>query len=248
MTTAILTPDAAFLDAVCATPDDVGPRLMYADWLEERAGEGDRERAEFIRVQCELDGRQCLRPRPERCDIGAWKLACGICRVCWLCRREQELLSRRCHNWMCDVASFRTATSAHPSLAFRLGRKASVDSRWVEHVGFRRGFVEAVTLSAADWLAHGPTLVRAAPIREVRLSDKEPLRSDPIAVAGGAIYYWTGLPEWTAQYTSGPFAAHTIPWVLWEKIGLPDSFASAADAQAWLSRACLKWARATAPS
>lgn len=36
---------------ILAEPDDDGPRLVYADWLEE-AGESDR--AKFIRVQCEL--------------------------------------------------------------------------------------------------------------------------------------------------------------------------------------------------
>ena len=39
----------AFLQEIIAAPDEDGPRLVYADWLEER---GD-PRAEFIRVQCE---------------------------------------------------------------------------------------------------------------------------------------------------------------------------------------------------
>jgi uncharacterized protein (TIGR02996 family) len=43
--------DAAFLTDIRAVPDDDAPRLIYADWLEER---GDASRAEFIRVQCEL--------------------------------------------------------------------------------------------------------------------------------------------------------------------------------------------------
>jgi uncharacterized protein (TIGR02996 family) len=41
----------AFLDAVVAAPEDDAPRLIYADWFEEH---GFGERAEFIRVQCEL--------------------------------------------------------------------------------------------------------------------------------------------------------------------------------------------------
>jgi uncharacterized protein (TIGR02996 family) len=41
---------AAFLSAILEAPDDDTPRLIYADWLEER---GD-PRAEFIRIQCEL--------------------------------------------------------------------------------------------------------------------------------------------------------------------------------------------------
>jgi uncharacterized protein (TIGR02996 family) len=52
-----------FLQAILAAPDDDTPRLVYADWLDER---GD-PRGEFIRLQCELaklavaDGR-----RPKR--------------------------------------------------------------------------------------------------------------------------------------------------------------------------------------
>jgi uncharacterized protein (TIGR02996 family) len=46
-----MAPDeAAFLDRVCADPDDDAPRLIFADWLDER---GD-PRGEFIRVQVAL--------------------------------------------------------------------------------------------------------------------------------------------------------------------------------------------------
>ena len=44
----------ALLAAILANPDDDTPRLVYADWLQEQ---GDEERAEFIRVQIELE--QC---------------------------------------------------------------------------------------------------------------------------------------------------------------------------------------------
>ena len=43
--------DDAFLAAIRANLDDDTPRLVYADWLEER---GNGARAEFIRVECEL--------------------------------------------------------------------------------------------------------------------------------------------------------------------------------------------------
>ena len=46
-----MTPDDAFLQAIVEAPDDDTPRLIYADWLEER---GD-PRGEFIRLQCRLD-------------------------------------------------------------------------------------------------------------------------------------------------------------------------------------------------
>ncbi len=46
-----MTDHDALLQAILEDPEDEGLRLVYADWLEER---GDLDRAEFIRVQCEL--------------------------------------------------------------------------------------------------------------------------------------------------------------------------------------------------
>src|SRR5215467_10473117 len=43
--------EQGFLAAIRENPDDDTPRLIYADWLDDR---GDADRAEFIRVQCEL--------------------------------------------------------------------------------------------------------------------------------------------------------------------------------------------------
>jgi uncharacterized protein (TIGR02996 family) len=45
-----MTTDAEFLHAILADPDSTEPRLVYADWLDER---GD-PRGEFIRLQMEL--------------------------------------------------------------------------------------------------------------------------------------------------------------------------------------------------
>src|SRR5829696_4128503 len=43
--------DAAFRRAILEAPDDDAPRLVYADWLDER---GQVDRAEFIRLQIRL--------------------------------------------------------------------------------------------------------------------------------------------------------------------------------------------------
>ena len=50
-----MTDAVALLVAIRAAPDDDAPRLVYADWLDEH---GQPERAEFIRVQCELARRE----------------------------------------------------------------------------------------------------------------------------------------------------------------------------------------------
>src|SRR5688572_27811799 len=48
--------EAALYEAVLANPADDAPRLVYADWLDER---GDR-RGEYLRVDLELS--KCARP------------------------------------------------------------------------------------------------------------------------------------------------------------------------------------------
>src|SRR5437879_720363 len=48
----LMSLEDAFLADILEHPDDDTPRLVYADWLDEH---GQAERAEFIRVQCELE-------------------------------------------------------------------------------------------------------------------------------------------------------------------------------------------------
>jgi uncharacterized protein (TIGR02996 family) len=49
-----VTEEDAFLHDIIEHPDDDAPRLVFADWLDERARRGDADRAEFIRLQCRL--------------------------------------------------------------------------------------------------------------------------------------------------------------------------------------------------
>src|SRR5688572_11174139 len=70
----------AFLRSISETPDDDAPRLIFADWLDER---GECDRAEFIRTQCRL-AKQAV-PDTEarlRCD---------------------DLLDEHEHEWMPDL-------------------------------------------------------------------------------------------------------------------------------------------------
>jgi uncharacterized protein (TIGR02996 family) len=71
--------EAPFLQAVIDQPDEDGPRLVYADWLDEQ---GESARAEFIRVQCELF--QLPTDNPRRKELAA---------------REKRLLKRHGREW-----------------------------------------------------------------------------------------------------------------------------------------------------
>jgi uncharacterized protein (TIGR02996 family) len=68
----------AFVEEIAAHPDDDAPRLVYADWLEER---GDPQ-GQFIRVQCELARMPDSRQWDE------------------LLRREAELLQQHRDEWL----------------------------------------------------------------------------------------------------------------------------------------------------
>lgn len=47
--------EQAFLTAILAAPDDDTPRLVFADWLDERDTGDDRPRAALIRAQCRAE-------------------------------------------------------------------------------------------------------------------------------------------------------------------------------------------------
>lgn len=47
--------EQAFMAAILARPDDDTPRLVFADWLDERGTEDDRARAALIRAQCRAE-------------------------------------------------------------------------------------------------------------------------------------------------------------------------------------------------
>ena len=133
--------DDAFLRAIGEAPADDAPRLVYADWLDEH---GDADRAEFIRVQVEIDPY-----RRADSDLDRWRRAVidrhldrpvpadfppETHRYATLARREAELRKARQWDW--------------------LGPLAAVDEDDRSHlaVTFRRGFAEEVALTASSFL------------------------------------------------------------------------------------------------
>lgn len=93
-----------FLQEILAAPGDDGPRLVYADWLEER---GD-PRGEFIRIQCEL-AKQPVQPSrldPLEKDYNHDGPA-------ELRFREAELLRENWREWLGSVRGSCTKWSFH---------------------------------------------------------------------------------------------------------------------------------------
>ncbi len=94
--------ERALLAAIRAHPDEDTPRLVYADLLQEQ---GDDDRAEFVRVQCELS-----HPVPM-----TWAHSDGAictCSRCVLRDRESALLAANRERWLrvpcpkCDESGY----------------------------------------------------------------------------------------------------------------------------------------------
>jgi uncharacterized protein (TIGR02996 family) len=117
-------------------------------------GNGHAERAEFIRVQCELarlndDSVMCHHPDAKP---GDWYndsdcLKCG--RAAAIRRRERELWAAHGKTW------FGTEFTA---------------AGWVTLEDVRRGFMESVEMPWSDFRTHAHAIMAATPLRKVRLT------------------------------------------------------------------------------
>jgi len=77
-----MTLDHAFVQSIVEHPADDAPRLIYADWLQERGDAESAARAEFIRLQCLLEHATEADP----------------CRPAWQARMD-ELLGQHGRAW-----------------------------------------------------------------------------------------------------------------------------------------------------
>lgn len=133
-----------FMASIIANKADDLPRMIAADWLEEH---GEDERAEFIRVQCEIV--KC--DRPLYGDSGGYES-----RYSQLRRRERQLLERL----QPTMAFFLTSVSA-VNLLVAVGSNPS---------DFTRGFVSSVECTWPEWLANADAVLKATPLERVRLT------------------------------------------------------------------------------
>lgn len=139
----------AFIRTVIENPDDDGPRLVFADWLEEQ---GECAASEFIRVQIE---RSLIWPEAffDKTGRGKESDAAERERAVSLGRREAQL---------------------QPAM----GRLADMWARHLKLPGpgrifgwsFRRGFIESVSLSHEDWRDKGDSILDTQPVTVVKLT------------------------------------------------------------------------------
>src|SRR5262249_51832482 len=79
--------DRSFIEAIGASPEDDGLRLIYADWLEEH---DEPDRAEFIRVQCDLEP---VRRQYENDRVSSLR------------SREGDLLLKHREGWLAELVA-----------------------------------------------------------------------------------------------------------------------------------------------
>ncbi len=117
-----MSEERGLLESVLAAPQDDGPRLILADWYEDN---GRPERAEFIRVQCEL-ARMEAEGRGEfefygldstpLADISA--VDPDAARRSWLCQRQDALRRRASETELAGLPSLRGVVWCWPERGF----------------------------------------------------------------------------------------------------------------------------------
>lgn len=133
--------------AILTSPAEDVPRLAYADALDERGAPGDADRAEFIRVQIELERRLPTGQIVELKDIYA---ASDL-----MDRQSAAFNDHRYINWL---PSF---MHTGPGTGVRVTEQPFVDlfGNGFVRVGFVRGFLRIIEVEAETFLLHASALL-----------------------------------------------------------------------------------------
>lgn len=150
--------DQAFIAAIIANPADDLPRLVYADWLDDR---GD-PRGEFIRVQVELAGLEVVADQFRVIDILRDGYGPTLRRRDALRRRERELFHAASGGWI----------EAMPRCTYNLVDTMSTSPRGDPWFVVRRGFPEHLAASWEQFARYADELRAATPLRKVRLTTR----------------------------------------------------------------------------
>jgi uncharacterized protein (TIGR02996 family) len=144
-----LDDENAFMTAILSQPRDDMPRLVFADWLDERSGPEDPARAEFIRLSVAVPDTTFLQTGPDS-ERDAHGPECERASV--LCRTHWNAWARQ--------------------LSSRLG--GSPFQRWIGKKdcwwGYRRGFASVFEGTQQVVLDAWDDLFRLGPIEDVRVT------------------------------------------------------------------------------
>ncbi len=141
----------AFLRAIGREPGADVPRLACADWLDEN---GDAERADFIRTQVER-ARLIASGQGETPQAEALRL------------KERSYL--KASSYLIPLWAAEACPELVKCVPNERGRPG-MHIEGSERITFRRGFVEEVTCSVAEWQHFGEAIRTRLPLRVVFLT------------------------------------------------------------------------------
>lgn len=178
-----MSDEPALLAAIRAHPYEDTPRVAYADWLDEN----DRpERAEFIRVQIELDPwarpASAIASRTFLKDVAT----IDVGRITALAKIEFDLIEEFGAHWFDAIDGFNLKPFLNPGPELvRLGHHEYNPA----HV--RRGFVASLSCSCPAWLRYADALLAAHPITKVTLTTTP--ADSKLFLCDGALF---SSPKW----------------------------------------------------
>jgi uncharacterized protein (TIGR02996 family) len=144
----------AFLRTILENPDDDLPRLVFADWLQEN---GDEDRADFIRIQCEL--AQTPKSDPRRKELESRSQAyLRLHQVQW----QSDLPYWEGVRWETFERGFVASVRVDSPQAFFLHAKEIIEYAPIQHLSFHRFYAE-----------HAKQLANVPPLKQIRSLDLE---------------------------------------------------------------------------
>lgn len=246
-----MTDEHAFRRSICESPKEMGPRLVFADWLEEQ---GDPWAA-FIRSQIKWHGvdavRACEKGRRAQWNGG------GEC-DCSQCNRRRDFLDdmtreaefqvrpESSSRWIPD--EWVVEDPAETIGVLKLIAPGPPARRELFRVATSRGFIEGVnTQSVEAWRKWGPVIVRFAPVTRVNVMNKTPIntlspRRLPVQ-SGERRWCWFSSSDYpmSASASAASGVSHLLPtWITLERSRW--NFPTMELAYEWLSDRLIEYA------
>jgi uncharacterized protein (TIGR02996 family) len=218
-----LTEGDMLLRDICLHPDDPVPRLIYADWLEDEAGQ--QERARIIRAEIERNGViHCTRIGASlRRDEARTKLW-------WSRKLEDEVVRHLLGNALYHLA---------------------IQGQEIDWLAIHRGFVHTVGLPMDLFIRRAGAIFGSHPITRVDITDREPRNAfgwtqgrAPPDMAASSYHIPDEIPLWKrgGEMTEMTSGAHVVKVWTYEPQAIPSKSARQVAKDA-LSAACVEYGR-----
>ncbi len=237
-----MTLPAWMLQPILDDPDDDAPRLIAAEYLEER---GELEHGEFIRVQIALSLLQC--------DWTTGKASVNQLPPCETHNKTRGL------NSFCVSCNKMNSLKARSNELIRVCKYPANGWVWAgeplnriddAEYNYNRGFIDWVKCSWSDCEKHLDKIIAEHPVTRVEISDRAPhcgrfdryAETVPTEHRGAEYWIWDLQPQ-------NAVASNFLPWEVYQHLDRPMNrwhcqYPTEAAARDALSAAVIAWARA----